>query len=32
VPRDRLRRVLFDRTHMAIDAAVAGIGIVPRAA
>jgi LysR family transcriptional regulator, glycine cleavage system transcriptional activator len=27
VPRDRLRRVLFDRTHMVIDAAVAGIGI-----
>ncbi|MDE2363106.1 MAG: LysR family transcriptional regulator [Hyphomicrobiales bacterium] len=26
-PRERLRRVLFDRSHMAIDAAVAGIGV-----
>ena len=27
VPNERLRRVLFDRTHMAIDAASAGMGI-----
>lgn len=27
VARERLRRVLFDRSHMAIDAAVAGIGV-----
>jgi LysR family transcriptional regulator, glycine cleavage system transcriptional activator len=26
-PRERLRRVLFDRSHMAIDAAAAGIGV-----
>jgi LysR family transcriptional regulator, glycine cleavage system transcriptional activator len=26
-PSERLRRVLFDRTHMAIDAAAAGMGI-----
>src|SRR5260221_307401 len=26
-PRERLRRVLFDRSHMAIDAAAGGIGV-----
>lgn len=26
-PRDRWRRLLFDRTHMALDAAAAGLGI-----